>query len=236
MAKDKYHYPAVTVDVILIAFDAQRLKVLLIQRKNPPFQGHWAFPGGFIELNESLPQSAAREMKEETSVDLTPSDLIQFFTAGDPGRDPRGRTVSVCFLALKRIEEIHPRAADDARHFSWFDLYQPPPLAFDHDMVLQHARDALRIELILHPISTMNNLLNPEFYIEELQHLLERIFDRKIDPQKLPNFINSTVCFIPLNHKRNGKPLYHLSSTSPLSSSVPESIPFSFKDLLPLFI
>ena len=178
MGRKKYHYPAVTVDVLLIAYDDSRLKVLLIQRKNPPFKGYWAFPGGFIEIDERLVESAVREMAEETSIKLSTDELIQFYTAGDPGRDPRGRTISVCYLAFRRFEKVKAlaKAADDARSLQWFDLYSPPTLAFDHAEILQQAIRSVRQLFTLNPALITRKLLSLGFTLQELTKLTSQIF------------------------------------------------------------
>lgn len=191
MGRKKYHYPAVTVDVVLIAYDGFQLKVLLIQRKNPPFKDNWAFPGGFIEIEERLVESAVREMAEETSIQLSPEELIQFYTAGDPGRDPRGRTISVCYLAFRRFEKVEPqaKAADDARSLGWFDIYSPPPLAFDHAEILQEAIRSVRRLFSLEPALITRKLLPPKFTLQELTKLASQIFRRRITQSNLSKFI-----------------------------------------------
>jgi 8-oxo-dGTP diphosphatase len=144
MRKKKYCYdfpmPAVTVDVVLITREKEP-RVLLIQRKRDPFAGMWALPGGFIEMNETLEQSARRELKEETG--LTVGKLEQLATFGDPGRDPRGRTISVAYLARVAAAKLNPIAADDAANVAWHSLRKPTPLAFDHAQILAFARRRL---------------------------------------------------------------------------------------------
>ncbi len=138
-AKFSYEYPrpAVTVDVVL-ATREMRPRVLLIQRKKDPFAGTWALPGGFVEENEKLADAARRELKEETSLDV--ADLEQLHTAGDQGRDPRGWTISVVYLARVNANELKPIAADDAKAVAWYPLDKLPKLAFDHAMILARAR------------------------------------------------------------------------------------------------
>ena len=137
----KYSYdyprPALTVDAVLITREA-RPRVLLIQRKHDPFAGKWAFPGGFVDEGERLADAARRELEEETGLKV--EDLEQLYTAGDPGRDPRGWTVSVVFLARVDADEVKPVAGDDAAAADWFPLDAPPELAFDHGMILQRVR------------------------------------------------------------------------------------------------
>lgn len=112
-------------------------QVLLIQRKNAPFAGCWALPGGFVDEGEPLIVAARRELREETGLSL--DDLEQLQAFGDPGRDPRGWTVSVAYFA--RIEPgLMVQAADDAADARWFALARPPELAFDHAHILDRVR------------------------------------------------------------------------------------------------
>jgi 8-oxo-dGTP diphosphatase len=140
--KHTYEYPrpALTVDVAIVTREAKP-RVLLIKRKKDPFAGSWALPGGFVDANERLADAARRELVEETGV--TVSDLEQLYTAGDPGRDPRGWTVSVAYLAQVDPTALEPVAADDASDVAWHPLDAPPPLAFDHSMLLARARARL---------------------------------------------------------------------------------------------
>ncbi|MBU1368279.1 MAG: NUDIX hydrolase [Bacteroidetes bacterium] len=133
-----YPRPAVTVDILVFDISIKPQKLLLIQRKNPPFENCWALPGGFIEMNETLIESALRELKEETGLVL--NQLEQLHTFGDPGRDPRHRTISVAFVGL--ISAPEPIfAGDDAANASWFSIENLPELAFDHDKIIQQGID-----------------------------------------------------------------------------------------------
>ena len=136
-AKFSYDYPrpALTVDVVL-ATREERPRVLLIRRGKDPFKGRWALPGGFVDENERLIDAAKRELAEETGVEV--EELEQLYTAGDPGRDPRGWTVSVVFLA-RVTNPPTATAADDASEVGWFPLHQPPEMAFDHAVILSRA-------------------------------------------------------------------------------------------------
>jgi len=136
-----YPRPSVTVDVVLVtADDAPR--VLLIRRRNAPFAGHWALPGGFVDENERLIDAARRELKEETGLDQ--ADLEQLHTFGDPGRDPRGWTVSVVYMARVWPQLLTPKAGDDAAEVMWFPLDGLPPLAFDHLDVMNRVKVRMR--------------------------------------------------------------------------------------------
>lgn len=131
-----YEYPRalVTVDIAVFCPFSDGQKVLLIQRGNPPFEGSWALPGGFIEMDEKMVDSACRELEEETT--LKEVDLKQFKTYGDPGRDPRGRTVSVVYYGFTTAENATVRGGDDAKNAEWFPLDKLPELAFDHNLIL----------------------------------------------------------------------------------------------------
>lgn len=135
-----YPRPSVTVDIVLLAREGRGWQALLIRRKHPPFEGHWALPGGFVEPHEPLEVAARRELQEEAGV--VPRRLEQMRTFGDPGRDPRGWTISVAYLAVLDAEErlaLRPQAGDDAADVGWFDLVALPPLAFDHADILAYA-------------------------------------------------------------------------------------------------
>jgi 8-oxo-dGTP diphosphatase len=146
-AKRKFTYdyprPAVTVDVAIVTREAQP-RVLLIRRKHDPFAGMWAIPGGFVDMEEPLEAAARRELREETGVQT--GEMEQLHTFGDPGRDPRGRTISVVYLAQVDPGQVKPEAADDAAEVGWHRLGQPPPLAFDHATILAYARQRLERE------------------------------------------------------------------------------------------
>jgi len=145
MAKDRkkptftydYPRPAVTVDIVLLTTEPEPC-VLLIQRKRAPFAKMWAFPGGFVNEGETLLAAAHRELLEETGVVVR--DLEQLYIAGDPGRDPRGWTMSIAFLGRIDALQVQAIAADDAAAVDWFELEKLPKLAFDHAMLLNRAR------------------------------------------------------------------------------------------------
>jgi 8-oxo-dGTP diphosphatase len=118
--------PMLTVDVVVLADGALSQRVLLVQRGTPPFRGSWALPGGFVEEGERIVEAAPRELAEETGLQL------------DSGRDPRGWTVSVVYLARVRAE-ASVTGADDASDARWFAAESLPDLAFDHAMIIADA-------------------------------------------------------------------------------------------------
>ena len=147
MEKQKYTYdyprPAVTTDCVVFGLDESSLKVLLIERGKEPFKGCWAFPGGFLNMDETAEQCAVRELKEETGLDLLEVKQIGAFS--DVDRDPRGRVITIAFYALTTPSKVH--GSDDAAQAKWFALNDLPQLTFDHDHILREARMKLREEL-----------------------------------------------------------------------------------------
>lgn len=130
--------PALTVDAVVLRERGDGGEVLLVRRGKPPFEGTWALPGGFVDPGEPLEAAVRRELAEETGVRWE-GPLRQVGAYGDPGRDPRGWTVSVAFLALAGDTPLHPVAADDAADAAWHPVVRPPALAFDHAVILAHA-------------------------------------------------------------------------------------------------
>lgn len=131
----KYPRPAVTADCIVITKEAEP-KVLLIQRGGEPFKGCWAFPGGFMDMDETTEQCAIRELEEETGLKVTNLQQIGAYSKVD--RDPRGRTITVAYLAIIDAP-IAVTGLDDAAKADWFPLPALPPLAFDHADIMQDA-------------------------------------------------------------------------------------------------
>ena len=134
----KYPRPAVTADCIVITREAEP-KVLLIQRGSEPFKGRWAFPGGFMNMDETTEQCAIRELEEETGLQV--NNVIQIEAYSKVDRDPRGRTVTVAYLAILD-RPLAVIGQDDAAKAEWWPLSNLPELAFDHDRIMQ---DAVRI-------------------------------------------------------------------------------------------
>jgi len=139
--KGRYVYdwprPMVTVDIVVFLKGRGRDKLLLIKRKKEPFKDKWAFPGGFVEMNEELADAAARELAEETA--LAGVKLEQMHTFGTCGRDPRGRQISIAFVGTAEPDRATIKAGDDAAEAAWFDIDQLPQLAFDHNEVAKMA-------------------------------------------------------------------------------------------------
>ena len=136
-----YPRPAVTVDCLLFSQPGASPDILLVQRDKPPYESQWALPGGFVEMDENLEEAVYRELQEETN--LSEIALDQFRAFGEPGRDPRGRTISIVYFGFVDQDQHQPRAGSDARSVRWFNLDSLPPLAFDHGKIIALARQDL---------------------------------------------------------------------------------------------
>ena len=180
----KYPHPSVTTDCVIFGFDGTKLRVLLVERGIEPFKGRWAFPGGFLKMDESAENGALRELQEETG--LSGAYIKQFHTFSDPNRDPRERVLTVAYYALVRMQDV--KGGDDAAKAEWFALDEVPLLAFDHDMILRLALNELRKQIHFEPIGF--ELLPEKFTIKELQLLYEAILDVKFDRR---NFYNKMM-------------------------------------------
>jgi 8-oxo-dGTP diphosphatase len=173
----EYPRPALTVDCVVFGLDEEDLKVLLIQRGLEPFKGRWALPGGFVQMEESLEDAARRELAEEAG--MRPGLLEQLYTFGDPGRDPRGRVVSVAYFALVKLTDHKVQAATDASEAAWFSVWDMPKLAFDHAEVVATALQRLKGKVRYQPIGF--ELLPPKFTLTQLQRLYETILEKELD-------------------------------------------------------
>ncbi len=131
----EYPRPAVTADIVVIKTIDNQPEVLLIERKHPPFEGMWALPGGFLNMDETLEEAALRELQEETGI--ASIKLEQFHTYSKVDRDPRHRTITTVFIGYATGNTAEPEAGDDAANVQWFQLNQLPSLAFDHAEVME---------------------------------------------------------------------------------------------------
>jgi 8-oxo-dGTP diphosphatase len=208
--QSKFPSQSVTTDVAILSFFANQLNVLLVRRKRMPFQGYWALPGGFVESDEDLPESAARELFEETG--LKDIRLIEYGAFGQPGRDPRTRTITVCYLALVRKEKLRPVAGDDAADVAWFRARKAPELAFDHELELKGALERLKELVILTP--ALFDLLPEEFSGAGLSKLCSEIFGKQFPQAQLLEKMKNLglvkprgknqYCFTPKNFRAGG--------------------------------
>lgn len=167
----KYPRPALTTDCVVFGFDGADLSVLLIRRANEPFQYAWAFPGGFLEMNETVEEGVLRELREETGIILAFTEQVKVFSAVD--RDPRGRIITVAFYTLVKMQDYVPEAGDDASRCKWCRVDELPPLAFDHEEILQAA--LVKLQERLHLTADDRGAVETSFSAPVLQRLYDAI-------------------------------------------------------------
>ncbi len=188
----EHERPAIAVDIVVFGYhsddkpdvkilknkDAKdSLSLLLIRRGIEPFKNHWALPGGFIRKNETLEETAERELKEEAGIENV--FLEQLYTFSHVDRDPRERIISASYFALVETSKYKPSASTDASEAQWFSMNKLPKLAFDHDEIVKTATLRLRNKVRYEPIGF--ELLPQKFTLTQLQSLYESILGEKMD-------------------------------------------------------
>lgn len=181
----QHPHPAITTDVVIMTIRNKQLQVLLIKRKSVPFQGRWALPGGFLNMQEDLRQCASRELEEETGV--TGVFLEQLYTFGSPDRDPRERVISVAYYALIPSDVLQLRAATDAQAVAWYVIDELPQLGFDHLKIIDIARQRLIAKLDYSTIAFQ--FMPVEFTLSELQSVYEIILNSEMDKRNFRKWV-----------------------------------------------
>jgi 8-oxo-dGTP diphosphatase len=207
-----YERPSVTVDLVVFRFEARALEILLIQRGLEPFLGKWALPGGFVGIDEALEEAAERELAEETAI--TSASLEQLRAFGKPDRDPRGRVISVAYLALLPPGAMDAVAGDDAASVRWCSTTSLPSLAFDHaeiiDIALTHLKDSIQYS------DAAFRLLAEEFTLSELQAVYETVLNEQLDKRNFRRKVLQANIVEPTANLRSGEGrparLYRLQS------------------------
>jgi 8-oxo-dGTP diphosphatase len=193
------NYP-ITVDSVVFGYAESELKVALIERDRDPFKGMWVIPGGFMEGDETVEETARRELKEETGLDDI--YLEQFHTFSSHGRDPRGRTITVAFFALINSDKYYMVASEDALQAKWWPAYQLPPLGFHQDQIYEAALEKLRITMKTRPLAF--ELLPKQFTLTDLQNLYEVVFNIKLDSRNFRRKIKVLGFIVPTGTKQEG--------------------------------
>ena len=195
--------PSVTVDIALFTVRESRLQVLLIQRKEWPFAGLWALPGGFVRPQETLDTAAYRELAEETGVSRVL--LEQLRTFGDPGRDPRTWVITVAYTALVSSDTLTLRADTDAADARWCSPNAlPGPLAFDHQPILDHALRSLRARLGV-SLDVAAALLPARFTLSALQEVYEILLGRPVDKRNFRKWVLAAGSLSPTGDEQRGR-------------------------------
>ncbi len=193
---------AVTADLVVLTIQAGALAALVVTRREPPFKGRRALPGGFVRIDENLEAAARRELAEETGLRIVRGSSIhleQLATYGDPGRDPRQRVVTVAHLAL--VAELpQPRAGTDAATASIEPVAEllaakgQKRLAFDHDRILRDGIERARAKLEYSTLAT--TFLPDAFTIGELRQVYEAVWGTEIDPRNFHRKVQASVGFV----------------------------------------
>ncbi|MFF2088581.1 NUDIX domain-containing protein [Nocardia sp. NPDC058176] len=196
----------VTVDLAAITVHDDTLKILLVERGEEPFG--WALPGGHLERGEDLDEAAARELIEETGLDLDRAHLEQLRAYGHPDRDPREHVVTICYLAFVP-DAATPVAGDDARAAAWLPvapiLNGRQELAFDHNQIVADAVNRARAKLESTTLAT--RFCSPEFTVTELRQVYEIIWGQPLDQRNFSRKITGTeAALVPTGQQttRNG--------------------------------
>lgn len=198
----EYPRPMVSVDIVVFTVRNDQLCVLLVRRGQEPYKGSWALPGGFINIDESLEDAAKRELYEETGI--AESYLEQLYTYGDPGRDPRGRVITVAYFALVPANtKIKIHDVPEIKAVDWFDVHNLPALAFDHQDIIEYAIQRLCYKLEYSAVGFQ--LLPQEFTLSEIQQVYEVILGERLDKRNFRRRILQAGIIEPTPHKRTGE-------------------------------
>jgi 8-oxo-dGTP diphosphatase len=192
----------VTVDLVVLTIREGALNALLIRRGIPPYRGRWALPGGFVLDDEDLPAAAERELREETGVRTAAGHLEQLRTYGSPRRDPRGRVVSVAYLAL--VPDLPaPTAGSDAAGAQWRPVEVGQRLAFDHDEILRDGVERARAKLEYTSLAAA--FCPAEFTIAELRGVYEAVWGTDLDPRNFHRKVTTTDGFVTSTGRRRAQ-------------------------------
>jgi 8-oxo-dGTP diphosphatase len=169
--------PVLTTNIVIFTLRDEQLKVLLIRRRNPPFQGCWSLPGGVIGTDEDVEANAMRKLEDSTG--LSGIYLEQLYTFSAPERDPRERVISVAYYALVASKRLQLRTDEDSEGVGWYSLNELPELAFDHAQMVDTAHQRLAAKL---DYSTIAFQFMPElFTLSDLQNVFQIILNRDLD-------------------------------------------------------
>ncbi|MHC4480623.1 MAG: NUDIX domain-containing protein [Planctomycetota bacterium] len=176
----------VTTDAAVFRIPGDRgLQLLLVKRANPPFKAHWALPGGFVEEDEDLSAACVRELREETGI--RPTALFQLGAWGKPGRDPRGRNVSIAYVTGVRPADSEPSSGSDAEAARWHSMNSLPTLAFDHKGIVTAA--ARRVRSLARGTHFVYWLLPELFSIGHLRNALKAVGDELVTETEAMAFL-----------------------------------------------
>lgn len=208
--------PSVTADIVIFTIRQKQLQILLVRRKEWPFEGFWALPGGFVRPDETPDGAARRELTEETGVQNIYLEQLRVF--GEPHRDPRTWVITIAYSALMSSEQIVLQAATDAADAQWFPLpLLPLPLAFDHAQILDYATVWLRGR-VQSQGSLIKELLPAQFSLSQMQEVYEILLGSTLDKRNFRKWALGTGQIAPSGQEVRGQHrpalLYHFAPAS----------------------
>ena len=195
-----YKNPALAIDLVVFGYNARELSVLLLNRKEEPFQGGWTLPGAFLQMEERFADTCARILRTKLGMDKL--YLEQLYSFDDPDRDPRGRAISVAYYALVNPEKLKFTAGTMAGDVQWFNFRKLPALGFDHRQIFKSALQRLQGKIQYFPVGF--ELLDEQFTMTELHELYECILDIPLDRRNFRRKILASEYILPTGTKREG--------------------------------
>lgn len=196
----EYQNPALAVDLVVFGYNENRLTVLLLNRKEAPFKDGWVLPGAFLQMEEKFAEACSRVL--QTKLGMTSVFLEQLYTFDEPGRDPRGRVISVTYFALVNPKKFKIVAGKMANDVSWHDVQKMPSLGFDHSRIFKRALERLQAKIQYFPVGF--ELLDELFTMTELHELYECILDIQIDRRNFRRKILDSGYIVDTGQKREG--------------------------------
>jgi 8-oxo-dGTP diphosphatase len=195
-----YQNPALAVDLVVFGYMANELSVLLLNRNEEPFKGGWTLPGAFLQMEERFSDTCSRILQTKLGMDRL--YLEQLYSFDEPGRDPRGRAISVTYYALVNPAKLEIAAGKMANDVKWVNCKKMPGLGFDHKLIFRKALERLRSKILYFPVGF--ELLDEQFTMTELHELYECILDMPLDRRNFRRKILASKYILPTGTKREG--------------------------------
>lgn len=196
----QYKNPSLAVDLIVFGYHDKTLSVLLLNRKEAPFENWWTLPGGFLQMEETFEQVCNRML--QTKLGIQNLYLEQLYSFDTPDRDPRGRVISIAYFALVNPAEFEITAGAMANDVKWFPINKLPRLGFDHKTIFNTALQRLKSKIVYYPVGF--ELLNETFTMTELHEFYESILSQSIDRRNFNRKILASEYVVPTGEKRVG--------------------------------
>ncbi|MFT3705963.1 MAG: NUDIX domain-containing protein [Agriterribacter sp.] len=195
-----YKNPSLAVDLLVFGYYENSLSVLLLNRKEEPFKDEWTLPGGFLKMEETFQDTCLRVLN--TKLGLSNLYLEQLYSFDAPGRDPRGRVISVAYFSLINPQKFTVATGSMANDVQWFDVHTMPELGFDHTAIFEKGLQRLKSKILYYPVGF--ELLDDLFTLPELHQLYECILGVTIDRRNFRRKILDSAYIVATGKKREG--------------------------------